>query len=401
MQCGAKLSADDLAELIDGEPMPPEPETQSLGDQLTPTVRKLRSLKGKDTPPAPGVTYEFTQDEGVDVHIEPKVWAANNSTAQNVGDVETLRDEQGGAIAYETLTGIATIEYLAGLGAAFSLADGKAGINPRSDDGFDEFNYLDTPMSAGAAVAHLKRGGNVGILPEHSTGLVVLDLDTAAGDFIRAHGWVATGPRIKRANAPDRVKLLVLCPDAGDSLKLESSDGTRKVEVISKRKHAIAAGTHESGAVIECEVAYDLPLIEWARLVAIAQEWTGTKPADSPLSAQPKTRSAQGATGRTSGNMTPEEINAEIIRWNIDHEAEILAMLGNPKEGQYVRLRTERTPSARVTRHDGRIVLIDYGNNNQHIDLFDVFIGEKGIDKRVAVGRLLNGRDIETGILEA
>jgi hypothetical protein len=33
--------------------------------------------------------------------------------------------------------------------------------------------------------------------------------------------------------------------------------------------------------------------------------------------------------------------------------------------------------------------------------LFDVFIGEKGIDKRVAIGRLMNGRDIETGKLEA
>jgi hypothetical protein len=190
------------------------------------------------------------------------------------------------------------------------------------------------------------------------------------------------------------VKLVIYCPDAGDSIKLENADGTRKIELIGKRKHGIVAGTHESGAVIKCETAYDIPLITWAKLITIAQEWTGQNaPADTPLSAQRVT------TAQAAG--TIGDVQARIIRWQQDHEAEILAMLGNPKEGAYVKLRSdERTPSARVTRHDGRIVLVDYGNQNKHIDLFDVYIDRRGIDKAKAIGRLMNGRDVETGKLE-
>lgn len=298
--------------------------------------------------------------------------------------------------SFAILTGVETVRYLDGLGAAFAMVEprSKAYINPRSDDGMDEFNYLDAPVSADAAIAHLKHAGGVGILGDHCD-MVVIDLDAAAAEFITAHDALAPAARVFRDNAPDRVKLLVFCPDvatAEKSIKLESADGTRKIEVIGKRRGAIVAGMHESGAVIKLRTAYTLPLMSWAELITIAQAWTGTQSPDSSLSAQPLARSAQVANTRTIG-----DVNAEIIRWCVDHEDEVMADLGNPRIGAYVKLRKEVTPSARVTRHDDRIVLVDYGDENKHIDLFDVFIANKGIDKRTAIGRLMNGRDVETG----
>jgi hypothetical protein len=401
--CGTHLDAGELSELIDGEAMPTETEIISAPSDEAKAGRRraLRNLAGTDTPPAPGIDYRHDQDAGINVELP-----ARKSFPHIFSDAEIISPPSGAlrdrtpvdVWIPDTLTGAATVEYLAGLGAAFSLVKHgtKEGVNPRSDDGFDELNYLDCPMTAAAAAAHLQRRGSVGVLGDHCQ-MAIVDVDAGAAEFIAAHGALAMGARITRDNAPDRVKLVVYCPDVADaekSIKLESADGTRKIEVIGKRKHAIVAGTHESGATIKCETAYSMPLFTWAQLVTIAQQWTGQneQPAHS-LSAQRVT------TAQAAGTIS--DVQSRIIKWQQEHERECLAMLGNPKEGAYVKLRSERTPSARVTRHDGRIVLIDYGNNNEHIDLFDVFIGEKGIDKRVAIGRLMNGRDIETGKLEA
>lgn len=425
--CGTHLDQTDLAYLIDGQEIPTPTETEIISTPAKPAAdrrRALRNLAGVDTPPPPSVDYDHFNDDGITVTeiistpdeapenreipeaeiisipesapAEPAEWKELPhifSEAEIISTPdEALRNEPA-PVLYDVLQDVATVEYLSALGARFALAEmrSKKYVNPMSDDGMSELNYLDAPMSEAAALTHLKQGGNVGILTEHSAGLIVIDIDAGAPAFIREYGRLAMGARISRQNAPDRVKLLALCPDAGDSFKLESEDRTRVIEVISTRKAAIIAGTHETGAPILCEVAYELPLISWAELSAIAQAWSGVELKQarrhSPLSAQ------MLPTTQTTGT-----VQTKIIEWQQAHEDECLEMLGNPTEGAYIALRTERTPSARVTRHNGRIVLIDYGASNQHIDLFDVFIDRHGIDKRVAVGRLMNDRDVLTGV---
>jgi Zn-finger nucleic acid-binding protein len=352
--CGVHIDAGELAELIDGETMPTEPAKFSTPDN---------NGNRQSFPHTVSYPAKFsTPDEALSIRGE----------AQPVFDV---------------LTGEATIRYLAGLGAAFSLADGKAGVNLRSDDGMDELNYLDAPVTAETAIAHLKRGGTVGMLPEHSPGFVVIDDDMSAGDFIRKHGAVAMGPRIWRANAPDRIKLIVLCPDAGDSMTFESADKSRRIEIISKRKHAIIAGTHESGAAIECEVAHEIPLIEWSRLIEIARDWTGTPASQHNTRAHPLSASSAATT-----RLTSDQVKPAIVWWcqQPQNIAAVDALVKTRAKGKYTAVRPERTPSTRITgEYGGRRTWRDYGSS-ETLDDYEIYCRLSGIDKRTHKWEIVN-----------
>ena len=107
--------------------------------------------------------------------------------------------------------------------------------------------WPDHPHTLREALAHLKRGGNVGIL-SGAGGLAIIDLDEHAGEFLRAHPVLASAPLIFRRDAPERVKIVIrLEGEAGDYFAAPA-DARRKVEYFAGGHHGIVAGKHASGA---------------------------------------------------------------------------------------------------------------------------------------------------------
>jgi hypothetical protein len=289
----------------------------------------------------------------------------------------------------DRLTGAATVEYLAALGGCFSLVrpQSKAGINIRTEDHGPETCYLDAPVDADAALRHLARGGNVGLLPEHSAGLAVIDVDYEAEAFIQAHPALAMTARIVRANAPERVKLVVMCPDVGVSVTVKCASG-RKVELIGARKHAIIAGRHESGAEMEMLAACEIPILTWADLVALSRTWVGPE-------ATPPTR-PQCPSRRPAISQVGDSIRRRAINWWNEQPANIAAieqlLAACPRKDRYFGVRpSDRTPSTiRTDVNDGyyKATWRDHGSN-ETLDRFELYCRLTGANKNAEIERVL------------
>ena len=132
------------------------------------------------------------------------------------------------------MSGAETIDWLASspaFDASFVLV-GERGKNPL------EVGWQKHPRTKEDALAHLARGGNVGLLCGRKTidpritsddmgsavgggamsssiarWLLVIDLDSELEEFIAQYPQFAPAPRIYRANAPDKMKLIVFATD--------------------------------------------------------------------------------------------------------------------------------------------------------------------------------------------
>ncbi|MCS6846529.1 MAG: hypothetical protein RMN52_02290 [Anaerolineae bacterium] len=392
-KCGTIISERELRELIDGDiTHTDEPRAQSLQsrEMLAGQVDEpgMQSLQSREKPAGqadePRAQSLQSREKPAGQADEPGVQSLQGSTVSNHANfaVQESTESGGGGIGeYKaTLLGAASVEYLAALGARFSFAAprSKRGINPR-DDGA-EINYLDAPVDEAAALRHLAQGGNIGLLPEHCQ-LAVIDVDAHADEFLARFPALAMSPRVFRRNAPDRAKIIVGCSDIGESKTFTSADGSRKIELIGRRKHAIVAGVHESGAAIELLEGYELICLSWTHLLDIARKWTGSPPNLSvSCAASVRTRASRA----TRGDIVHEAIEAWIAV--PANRAEVDALLARcPRRGQYVAVRPDDdTPSSRRTdMRDGyhKRIWRDYGTG-ETLDDYELYCRLRGLDKR-------------------
>lgn len=169
----------------------------------------------------------------------------------------------------------AQIQKMADEGASYTLCDprSKAVTYPR---------WQHKPNRSDAAIAHLRNGGNVGLLVgELSNWLIALDLDQQAPEFQKQHPLLC-GWRVWRQNALQRAKYIVRCIGAHNR-----KDHVHGLEVLGFG-NAVIAGVHESGAPILMELAGDVPQLTGEELGAIFNAWTGKPYGKSAKAPRPK-----------------------------------------------------------------------------------------------------------------
>ena len=298
-----------------------------------------------------------------------------------------------------TMTGAVTLNYFAEDGAAFTFAE--AGSKKAMGAA-----WPDNPHTAAEALAHLKRGGNVGIL-SGAGGLAVIDLDEHAGDFLRAHPVLASAPLVFRRDAPERVKIIIRLEGEAGEYFAAPGEARRKVEYLASRHHGIVAGTHASGATIEVRPG-EMPTMTGAEARALCVAWADIPPAviEPPARISRAATSATASSGTSandgSGAMSAAERDAlrdEAIAWaNADAgiRGEVDAWLATLKrDGKYYSIRPDdRTPSATWGDCDGqRRIMRDYGRvskRDARMDDFELWTrithnGDKGAAVREAV----------------
>lgn len=198
----------------------------------------------------------------------------------------------------------AELQLLARAGATFTLCTGK---RPHGE------GWQNTPHSLGAALAHLHRGGNVGLLAgEYSRWLIALDLDARAREFEQKHADICDW-KVFRDNAPDRAKYIVRCITAHNR-----KDRTAGLEVLSTHSNAILAGIHESGAPVRMELMGPLPELLLEELAARFSEWTGR-----PYAAQAQPRAKAFDPLPLSAPLEGAAFNVQMLlryvaRWRAD-----------------------------------------------------------------------------------
>ena len=381
--CGCVL------ETVKGSAEPAECQTLAHSVYIGQT---LTSAEGINDAPAGGDAAATLADDGWPEVTAPPIIAP-------IGQTLTLPEADGAADALvhltgPTMTGAVTLNYFAEDGAAFTFAE--AGSKKAMGAA-----WPDNPHPAREALAHLKRGGNVGIL-SGAGGLAVIDLDEHAGEFLRAHPHLAAAPLVFRRDAPERVKIVIrLEGEAGEHFAA-GDDARRKVEYLASRHHGIIAGTHASGATIEVRPG-EMPTMtgEAARAICIA--WADAPPPiiEPPVRTPAKTpATASSTTG--SGRASAAEMRAlwaEAIAW-ANADADIRGIVDGwlakcKREGKYYSIRPDdRTPSATWGDCDGqRRIMRDFGRVSKRdaaMDDFELWTrithnGDKGAATRAAI----------------
>lgn len=96
------------------------------------------------------------------------------------------------------------------------------------------------------AMAHARRGGNVGVLGGHNN-LILLDADADADAVEQAEPRLRDTIKITRSTAPDRAKWIVRVE--GEIPRSQKSHG--KLEILAAGTQGVVAGRHHSGARLE------------------------------------------------------------------------------------------------------------------------------------------------------
>ena len=385
--CGCVL------ETVKGSAEPAECQTLAHSVYIGQT---LTSAEGINDAPAGGDAAATLADDGWPEVTAPPIIAP-------IGQTLTLPEADGAADALvhltgPTMTGAVTLNYFAEDGAAFTFA-------PAQSKKAMGAAWPDNPHGLRDALAHLKRGGNVGIL-SGAGGLAVIDLDEHAGEFLRAHPHLAAAPLVFRRDAPERVKIVIrLEGEAGEHFAA-GDDARRKVEYLASRHHGIVAGTHARGATIEVRPGV-LPTMTGEAARAICVAWAAVRPPIIEPPARTPARTSATASSGTSANegsgvMSAAERDAlrdEAIAWaNADAgiRGEVDAWLATLKrEGKYYSIRPDdRTPSAKWGDCDGqRRIMRDFGRVSKRdaaMDDFELWTrithnGDKGAATRAVI----------------
>lgn len=197
------------------------------------------------------------------------------------------------------------LQRLAAEGARFTLCHPKA-KNPIGN------GWQRTPYSLGAALAHLSRGGNVGLLCGELSGwLIALDFDKRAAEFGSAYAHLC-GWSVRRDNAPDRAKYLMRCINARNQ-----KDHAAGLEVLAFG-NAIVAGVHETGARVVMTLQGDVPELTIEALGALFASWTG-KPYGRAAKAGPRLKTFAPPNAAPMGAaLTVRLLLDNIARWRAD-----------------------------------------------------------------------------------
>lgn len=365
-ECGTTWTADELANLE------------------TPTGETFTSHKSEGAPA--GET--FTYDQGAQ-DMAGETFTSHNEAGQNLPysapigqNLPYATDALSCAtpalvlpdpppmtdIDCEVLTGAQTIEYLSDLGASLTMVEpkGKKALAPVDDDGYPLGSWVDHPSTKAAVLAHLRNGGNAGMLPGREC-LYWLDVDDGLSDLLAKYPTLATLPRVNRVDAPERGKLLIVLTQ--DNIRGHTYQGSKyKLELLGAGSHAVVAGTHASGATLQFTTG-TLQEFSFDAIEFMAREWTGTTNKVTPIV-------ARALQARPQRGLVPVAIHW----WNTNpsNQAEVDRLLATcPHRGKYSAIRADdRTPST-LADHDAysqqvKRTWFDYGARRK-LDDFEMF----------------------------
>ena len=129
------------------------------------------------------------------------------------------------------------------------------------------------------ALKHIEDGGNVGLLTgELSNGMIVLDCDIHWAETVTKLGGNANTLQITRDNKPDRGALVFRVTDGLPRSTSWKPDGTSpRLELLSRGKHKLIAGTYEGGCYRLINTQYGVREITLAELFQIWKKLTGIR----------------------------------------------------------------------------------------------------------------------------
>lgn len=104
-----------------------------------------------------------------------------------------------------------------------------------------------TPRRIDEALAHARRGGNVGMLGGHN-GLVLIDIDQDRAGALAIWPELADTLELYRDTAPERAKFVVRIVG---SLPPSAKDHDSGTEILASGTQGVVAGVHQSGARIQ------------------------------------------------------------------------------------------------------------------------------------------------------
>lgn len=198
--------------------------------------------------------------------------------------------------------GLEQLAWLADHGARFTKPNAGSKIPL-----YGEWQH--TPYGLNDARAHVKRGGNVGILTgEQSGGLILLDLDRDFDAMTEALGPYAQTTRIVRDNAPGRGKLLYRVAFPVESLAWRPDgwkppEGEKEspwVELLAEGRHGMCPpSTFESGRYVLANQDAGIMVLGEDDLAAVWATVTVWRPG---LNAQPEADGEARQERPQSGN---------------------------------------------------------------------------------------------------
>lgn len=228
-----------------------------------------------------------------------------------------------------------------------------------------------------------------------SAGLVAIDVDAGAPQFMAMNPRLTDAPMITRPNAQDRAKVLVYC-DSPPTIRREG-DG-RKIEVLTR--DATVAGVHPSGAPYQAR--WDgllIPVMSVVGVMALVDSFCPVTVASQEI----RPDALPSVPHPTPPGAHESPVRAAIAWWNSQpgNVARVRdALAKRPQAGKFIALRDEVTPSAiesRTTAPGGGTTWYDYGSDRT-LDAFDmaVTLGILPGDKRRAVAQVVDDYTLVT-----
>ena len=313
----------------------------------------------------------------------------------------------------DTTTGAATIEIMGALGAMFTICQpvttdtkGKEAIG---------LDWRDRPRDTDRATRHIRANkgrNNVGILTG-AGGWVSFDCDRMAVEFLTGAG-LDDGLIVHRANAGDRCKVLLVCPDP-DNLPdrvtvISATDGGGNfLESSGRRSNVIVAGTHHTGAAVVMTEGRVIvrSAAQINQMVDDYRAWLTDKghpvaadPPQSPrlVSSKPNpTQTTHKAVSPTGWRVDWAQLTHEAIEWNIAqgvYRTDSTRMLASCKRagGAWALRSGESVPSTRRTDirdQFHKVTYRDFGTNETR-DEFELAVMATGRNRRELVNEAID-----------
>ena len=276
-------------------------------------------------------------------------------------------------------------------------------------------DWRDRPRDTDRATRHIRANkgrNNVGILTG-AGGWVSFDCDRMAVEFLTGAG-LDDGLIVHRANAGDRCKVLLLCPDP-DNLPdrvtvISATDGGGNfLEASGRRANVIIAGTHHTGAAVVMTEGRVIvrSAAQINQMVDDYRAWLTDKghpvaadPPQSPHLVSSKPNPAQPthkAVSQTGRRVDWAQLTHEAIEWNIAqgvYRTDSTRMLASCKwaGGAWALRSGESVPSTRRTDirdQFHKVTYRDFGTNETR-DEFELAVMATGRDRRELVNEAID-----------